>query len=193
MQIPQTDQPQKYIGLYTVDFGEYCSVGYTADEVAELLESEEFGHIKIYKIYRALADGTLELHGVSHSRFQLESGMFFHCHTEKTAHRGFKQICDRADGTAPPCRVKLHLARDIEGQLIIGLIYPAEYEHQIGGWLADSGFCGDGPVDAGISQVERYYQSQAELVNQEQLWPAKSLLARSREDLLAAVGADFQR
>ena len=52
-------------------------LGFTAQEVAELFESERFGHCKAYKIHKAYPDGRLELKGVQKETFQLETGMFF--------------------------------------------------------------------------------------------------------------------
>ena len=47
MKLPELESPKEYIGLYVVDFGENCSTGFTAAEVAELLESENFKDVKI--------------------------------------------------------------------------------------------------------------------------------------------------
>ena len=40
MKLPEVENAQRYIGLYVVDFGEHCGVGFTAQEGAELLESD---------------------------------------------------------------------------------------------------------------------------------------------------------
>jgi hypothetical protein len=64
MKLPEVKDSQKYKGLYVVDFGGRCGVGFTADEVAELLESEKFKDVKVYKIYKAYPDGRMELKGV---------------------------------------------------------------------------------------------------------------------------------
>ena len=73
MKLPAIDNPDKYVGLYVIDFGTTCSVGYTAGEVAILLESEKLCKAKVYKIYQARPDGTMELHGVTREKFFLES------------------------------------------------------------------------------------------------------------------------
>jgi hypothetical protein len=59
MKLPELQNSQKYIDLYVVDFGQYCSVGFTAREVAELLESEKYSDCKVYKIHNARPDGTV--------------------------------------------------------------------------------------------------------------------------------------
>lgn len=191
MNIPVTDKAEDYVGLYVIDFGEQCAVGYTAEEVAILLESEEYADIKVYRIHRASPDGQMELAGVPHQRFQLESGMFFRCFTQAQARDEYRQLLDHYDGQSPRCRAKLHLARDGGGWLI-GLIFPAECEQDMGRWLADAEFDHKGVVDAGSSQVTQYYEC-AKVIEAAQLWPASSLRGRDLDQLRAAMGQAFQR
>lgn len=192
MNIPQIENPNKYIGLYVIDFGDHSAVGYTADEVAMILESERYADAKVYKIHRARPDGTLELAGVAREKFISESGMFFHCTAESEARDAYRTLHDFSQQQAPPCRARLHLVEDAD-EYYVGLIYPAEYEDDIGRWLAASGFRGRGPVDAGISQVERYYARGFNLIEHAQLWPEELIRSRNREDVFAAVGAALQR
>ena len=77
MKLPKLQKPDSYVGLYVVDFGDNTGVGFTAQEVAELFESERYKDCKAYKIHRAYPDGRLELKGVRRDIFQLEAGMFF--------------------------------------------------------------------------------------------------------------------
>ncbi len=53
MHLPELDTSEKYVGLYVFDFGDRAGVGFTAEEVAELLESERFRDGKVYKIHKA--------------------------------------------------------------------------------------------------------------------------------------------
>ena len=78
MKLPKLEKPDKYVGLYVFDFGDSSGVGFTAEEVAELLESEKFQDCKAYKIHRAYPDGRLELKGVRREIFQLEAGILFY-------------------------------------------------------------------------------------------------------------------
>ncbi len=64
MKLPKLQKPERYVGLYIFDFGEHTGVGFTAQEVAELLESEKYKNGKVYKIHKAYPDGKLELKGV---------------------------------------------------------------------------------------------------------------------------------
>jgi hypothetical protein len=192
MKLPKTDDAGKYVGLYVIDFQGQCGIGYTTEEVATLLESEQFAEVKVYKIHSARPDGTMELAGVPREKFLLESGMFFHYRDDNSGRRDFQAICDWSEKQLPPRRAKLHLARS-DNLLLIALIYPAEYEQEIGRWLGDSGFRGSGPVDAGVSQVQKYYQAEYQILEKHQLWPMKSIQARDREELLACVGQVWQR
>ena len=111
MKLPQLEKPDKYVGLYIVDFGDHCGVGFTAEEVAELFESERYKNCKAYKIHKAYPDGKLELKGVRPEIFQLETGMFFYSNDLETARTDFKGLVNLAIRTSPPCRAKVHLAR----------------------------------------------------------------------------------
>lgn len=193
MKLPKTDKPEKYVDLYIIDFGDQCAMGYTAEEVATLFESQKFADAKAFRIHNARPDGTMELAGVPREKFALESGMFFHCLTEKTAHKDFEYISQWAQKNNPPCLTKLHLAKLENGTRIIALIYPAEYEQQLGNWLSDSEFQGQGAVDAGVSQVAKYYDNASDRIKEKQLFPEKSALGRSFDELLRCVGLELQR
>ena len=193
MKLPKTSNPEKYVGLYVIDFGEQCGLGYTAEEVSILLESEEFASVKVYEIHRARPDGSMELAGAARERFFVESGMFFHYADEKTARNDLIMLLSCYDKQLTPCRAKLQLAQREDKQFLIALIYPAEFEHEIGSWLSDSGFRGGGFVDAGCSGVTQYYEGQFDVLERHQLWPEESLMTRDREELLNCIGNVIQR
>ena len=92
MNLPPVEHPDRYVGLYVVDFGDTCSVGYTAEEVAMLLESEAYAHVKVYRIHDATPQGQLALKGVPRERFQLETGLFFYCRDLASARGGFAEL-----------------------------------------------------------------------------------------------------
>jgi len=193
IKLPKIDQPDKYVGLYVVDFGDHCALGYTADEVAVLLESEQFADVKIYKIHRATSAGEIDLAGVTHDRFQLESGLFFHAFDEAGARADYQSLLNWSEQDSPPCRAKLQIALSSDQMVLVALIFPAECEEEMGRWLAASGFTGSGAVDAGVSQIAHYHGSKPEIIESRQLWPDVTLAARSRKTLLAAVGMVLQR
>ena len=125
MKLPKLEKSDKYVGLYVFDFGDHAGVGFTAEEVAELYESEQYKGCKAYKIHRAYPDGRLELKGVNCETFQLESGMFFYSNEERIASGDFKRLIEAAVSNGPPCRAKIHLAKYSDGKYAIALIYPA--------------------------------------------------------------------
>ena len=194
MKLPALSSPEWYTGLYVFDFGDQVAVGYTADEIAVLLESERFADGKVYRIHRALPDGTLELKGVASATFRSEDGIFFYRAEPAAAAADFEALTRLAGRTPPPCRVKVHLARIAGARYpeLTVLIFPAEFTHDVGGWLERIGFEGGDFVEGGPSQVTGYAESGAVVRERAQLWPADSM-SRSAEEVLAAVDQAVQR
>jgi hypothetical protein len=193
MKLPEVENVNKYVGLYVVDFGEHCGVGFTAQEVAELLESERFKDIKVYKIYNAYPDGKMELKGVPRQTFELESGMFFYATDLETAQSDYKRLIAFADELSPPARTKVHLAQFSEGQFLTALIYPAEYDDEFSRWLIDVDYKTDGPVEGGVGAVEGYYEKKRQILERCQLFGKSPYMSRTGEELLASVIQAVQR
>lgn len=193
MEIPELEKPDKYTGLYIVDFGDHSGIGFTAAEVAELLESEKFGHCKVYKVHNAYPDGRLELKGVTAETFQLESGMFFCSAGQDNARDNFKKLTDLAVGNAPPCRAKVHLAKFSDDKFAVAMIYPAEYEDEISAWLLDIDYKTQGPVEGGVSAVTGYYDAKPEILERQQLFAETEWQSRTGTELLAATKLTVQR
>jgi hypothetical protein len=193
MDLPKLQKPDKYVGLYTVDFGDHSGVGFTAQEVAELLESEKFKDVTVYKIHNAYPDGRLELKGVPARTFQLESGMFFYNDNLNAARKDFKRLIRIAVTNAPPCRAKVHLAKYNDQRFAVVLIYPAEYDDELGRWLSDSNYKTNGLVEGGAAVVTRYYQAGPEILERHQLFAVNELESRTGEELLAATKLAVQR
>jgi hypothetical protein len=193
MKLPQLQKPQKYLGLYVFDFGDHCGVGFTAEEVAELFESEKYKDCKAYKIHKAYPDGKLELKGVRAEIFQLEAGMFFYSSDLKTAKRDFKGLVNLAVKTAPPCWAKVHLAKYSGKKLVTALIYPAEYNEEMSTWLLDGGYKTAGAAEAGLEAVQRYYDYKPQILDRHQLFGKSENRSRTGQELLAAVKLAVQR
>jgi hypothetical protein len=214
MKLPALEHPDRYTGLYVVDFSQTCAVGYTAGEVAMLLESEKYAHVKIYRIHGAKPDGTMKLKGVPSERFQLETGLFFYSRDSETARREYDEIRHLADGCLP-CRAQLLLGEFVgwanrptecdhgrsAGQLarpeprlpfVVGLAYPAEYDEDISRWMLDNevslGVCADG----GTGRLETIRRD-ARIIDSAQIHAVKSRQSRTRQEVLAGVGEPIQR
>lgn len=193
MKLPKLEKPQRYTGLYVFDFGDHAGVGFTAEEVAELLDSERYRQGKVYKIYRAYPDGRLELKGMPAESFQLEAGMLFYSMDLQTAQSDFKRLSDLAIGLAPPCRAKIQLAQYAEDKFAVALIYPAEYDSEVSRWLLEGNYRTTGQVEGGAGAVERYYDDAPAILDRHQLFGTNESISRSGEELLACVGLAVQR
>lgn len=193
MNIPTIENANNYIGLYVVDFGETTSVGFTANEVAELLESEKYADVKIYKIHGAYPDGKMELKGVSSGIFQLEMGMFFYAPTEVTAENEYNNLLALAETTLPPCRAKVELAQINEDLYTTAIIYPAEYNDEVSSWLIDIDYKTSGAAAGGIEAVTSYNQHITKKIQSEQLHSADAYKSRTGEELFNSTKQAIQR
>ncbi len=193
MELPKLEKPERYVGLYIFDFGGHTAVGFTAQEVAELLESERYGHGKVYKIHRAYPDGTLELKGVPAELFQLEAGLFFYSSDLETAREDFKRLVELAVTAAPPCRAKVHLAKYDDDKFLVALIYPAEYDDEVSAWLLEQGYKTGGAAEGGTGAVQRYYAAKVEVLERHQLFSRPDMISRTGEELLASLKSAVQR
>jgi hypothetical protein len=187
VKLPEIKNPDKYVDLYVVDFGDHSGVGFTADEVAELLESEKFKDTKVYRIYRAYPDGRMELKGVPNEIFQLEGGMFFYEFEKNAARDDFKRLINSAVSTAPPAKAKVHLAGYDGAKFVTALIFPAEYNDEISRWLLDIDYKTAGPAEGGIEAVKRYYADKPQVLERHQLWGRQKFESMSGAELLAAT------
>jgi hypothetical protein len=193
MELPKLQKPEKYTGLYVFDFGENTGVGFTAEEVAELLESEKYKNGKVYKIHKAYPDGRLELKGIRSDIFQLEAGMFFYSTNFETAERDFKGLVNLAVSSTPPCRAKVHLAKYSDDKFVAALIYPAEYDEEISSWLLDGRYKTAGAAEGGIEAVQRYYDHKPQILDRHQLFGQSAIESRTGEELLAGLKLAVQR
>ncbi len=193
MKLPELQKPEKYVGLYIFDFGDHAGVGFTAEEVAELLESEKYRQSKVYKIHRAYPDGKLELKGVPAQTFQLEAGMFFYSGALEAARGDFKKLVGLAVGTVPPCRAKVHLAKYSNDKFAVVFIYPAEYDDEVSLWLLDGQYKTSGAAEGGIEAVQRYYDYKPKILDRHQLFGKSEPISRTGSELLAGLKLALQR
>jgi len=193
MKLPELEKPEKYVGLYIFDFGDHTGVGFTAEEIAELLESEKYKDGKVYKIHKACPDGRLEIKGVPSETFQLEAGMFFYSGELETARRDFKELVNLAVKSSPPCRAKVQLAKYGDDKLAVALIYPAEYDNEFSSWLLDGNYRTSGAAEGGIGGVQRYYDQQPEILERHQLFGQSEAISRTGGELLNSLKLAVQR
>ncbi|AQQ72524.1 hypothetical protein SMSP2_02910 [Limihaloglobus sulfuriphilus] len=192
MKLPEINNPRAFKSLYAIDFGEYSSVGFTGREVAELLESERYRGVKVYRIHNARPDGTMELKGVQRETFELESGMFFYADDEDQARQYYNRLVEIALKASPPERAKVHLAKTGDS-FAAAIIYPAEADADFADWLKAAGYMTSGFVEGGMCSVSRYYHGNAEILESRQLFAADEVRHRSGEELLADIRKPLQR
>jgi len=195
MELPPLDNPGGYVGLFVIDFGETCSVGYTAEEVARLLDSEAYADAQVYRIHSAAPDGTMELRGLSRKRFELESGMMFYRRDLPAARADYESLRELAGSRRPPCRAKLFLAELPQAKqygFAVGLAFPAECDEDIARWLSDSKVTAGENVAGGIALLDEV-RSAGRTIESCQLDPATAHQARPLEELIAAAGQPVQR
>jgi hypothetical protein len=197
MKLPALDHPPSYQGLYVYDFGAWSAVGYTAEEIAVLLEDQDYRGGKVYKIHRAHPNGQMELKGVSSDRFELESGLFFYRDELSTARADFRTLCESAEETALPCRAFVQLAdrREESGsqRYVTALVYPAEYDDDVSQWLLDRNYAGGDTVEGGVSHVTDYYGESHEVIARRQLMSEAFRRSRPAAEVLASVRRAVQR
>ena len=193
MKLPKLEKPDQYQGLYVFDFGEHTAVGFTGQEVAEILESERFQHGKVYKIHQAYPDGKLELKGVPNETFQLEAGMFFYAQDEATAQANYRALVGLAVANCPPCRAKVHLATSAHDSYVLALIYPAEYDDEVSAWLLAGHYQTAGSVEGGVDAVQAYYERAAEILERHQLFGDAGHESRTGDVLLLNLKQAVQR
>ncbi len=193
MKLPKLENSEKYVGLYVVDFGEQAGVGFTAEEVAELLDSEKYKDCKVYKIHKAYPNGCIELKGVQSQTFQLEMAMLFYANDAKTAKGDFKRLVSLAVRIAPPCRAKLHLAKYSDTKLATVIIYPAEYNDEVSSWLLDGQYRTAGTAEGGVEAAQRYYNDNPEVLERHQLFGRNQIESRTGQELLANLKFTVQR
>lgn len=192
MKLPIVENAEKYVGLYVVHFGDSTSVGFTADEVAEILESEKYRDVQVYKIHRASPDGTMELKGVPRGTFQLEMGMLFYAKDREAARADYLRLVSLAVVSSPPGRAKVQLA-EANGRAVTALIYPAEYDDEFSAWLSANQYTTAGRVEGGVSAVSGYYRCEPEVIERHQLMPHEANPSRTGLELMTNLKQAVQR
>jgi hypothetical protein len=195
MRLPHLAQPEKYVGLFVADFETTTAVGYTAEEVALLLESEMYRRTPIYRIRGVGPQGQVEMIGVPPERFALESGLYFYRRNGQTARDDFRILGALGESTPPPCRCRLVLVSLPQAgreSFATGLEYPAECEQDVSGWLVANQVAAGDYADGGPSRLGAIRLAGA-VIDSAQLQPGAFRRSRSRQEVLGSIGQPLQR
>ena len=119
--------------------------------------------------------------------------MFFFSACLDTARSDYKRLVKLGVETDVPCKAMVHLARYSDDKFAVALIYPAEYDDEISGWLLEHNYKSAGVAEGGISAVTRYYDAKPEILERHQLWGRSSVESRTGEELLASTKIAVQR
>ncbi len=194
--LPRLSNPERYQGLYVVDFGDGVSVGYVAAEVAALFASGRFPQMRAYRIHRALPDGTVGLVSVPEERFSphTEEGLLFFQADETLARDDFDTLRDLAEGKFP-CLARLELA-EIAGAtwpFMTVLIYPDAYSEEVSRFLLSVNYEGGETVEVGTHKLAAFRQQNPRIIEQAEVTPSPQEAARPLDQLVATRQFAVQR
>ncbi len=195
MKIPPLKNPQRYIGLYVFDFGDWVSAGYTAEEVEILLGSSEYKNGQAYRIYRVDSQDRVELVGISPGDLLGDSMLLFASAGEDQARRDYDSLFEMARQRSLTCSVEMVLAEFSEGEMAfgVGLIYPYHAEKNVSDWLLAGGFAGGESVSGGTEVLQDYRRGANKSLASCVLECAEEYKPREKDEVLRQVREPLQR
>ena len=195
MKMPPLKNPQRYIGLYAFDFGDWVSAGYTAEEVDMLLGSSEYKNGQAYRIYRVDSQDRVELVGISPNDLLGESMMLFASTGEDQARRDYDSLFELARQRPLMCSVEMVLTELSEGEMAfgVGLIYPCHAEKNVSDWLLTGGFTGGESVSGGAEVLQEYRRTANKTLVSCVLDCAEEYKPRAKDEVLSQVREPLQR
>lgn len=192
--LPRLTDPVKYGGLYIFDFGDRVAVGYTAEEVEFLLADPRYAGGGVYKIYRAHADGTLEIRGVNPQTWNLPAGIVFWFPDRAGAEAAFDRLKAMAAESAPPGEFDLFVIHKAGSEPPYALVmrYNQELDDAIAAWLLRIDFGLGQFIEAGGRLANQIVTGGTEL-QQARIGADAFRQSRTRREVLDAVDRDIQR
>lgn len=195
MRLPPIPHSERYVGLYVYDFGTHVSVGYTAQEVRVLRESEAHRDGTAYHIYRVSDTGGFELQGVLDERLTAQEAMCFLRADGAAARRDYHALREAADGDPVPCAVEMQLAKlyTFDPPHVTALLYPAAATIAMAGWLTRHAADVGDRVVGGINVHATVMSSDGVRIASCQVPALLDYRDRSAEDVLRTVQEPLQR
>ncbi len=195
MKLPFVPDPQKYAGLFAFDFGEWVSIGYTAEEIRILLAAPEYASGQAYRIHRVDENGRFELAGVRERDLAGEDMMIFARTDADRAADDFRDLRKMAAANPPPATIRVELVDlpDLDPPHAVCLLYPRYASAAISGWLMDGGFVGGDIALGGQEVLALHHRAGATPVASVNIAGASGYDSRTREEVLQSIREMVQR
>jgi hypothetical protein len=195
MRLPSLTKPAKYVGLFAIDFDEWVSVGYTAEEVQTLLALPQFALAHAYRIHRVDKAGRVELAGWDVRHLPREEVIVLACQSEDAASTNFDVLVKRAQDVPPPCAVTIELAHapGNDPPHVVRLRYAQHASPQVSAWLSAAPLVGETAPSAGTLDSMRARGGGGEVLAVHQAAAPAELAPRDKADLLRTVRQPVQR
>jgi len=87
----------------------------------------------------------------------------------------------------------VHLAKYEDDNLVVALIYPAEYDSEFSSWLLDGKYRTVGAAEGGVGAVQSYYDRRPEILEKHQLFGQSEAISRTGSELLTSLKMAVQR
>jgi hypothetical protein len=195
MKLPPITDPQHYVGLYVYDFKTHVAVGYTAQEIRILRESERYRNGTAYEVYRVNEQGGFELRGALDERLVRREAICFLRHDAGKARGDFDVLRVAAEHRPVPAAVEMTLTKvyEFDPPHVTALAYPAASSTAVSGWLTAIGFEGGDRVVGGIDVHATLAAAGGLSIDSCRLRALLDYEDRSAEEVLAAVQNALQR
>ena len=195
MKLPALTDPQRYVGLYAFDFGDWVSVGYTAPEIDLLLADKTHGSGQAFRIHRVDEQGRIELAGVSARDLTGDDIMLFACSDAEIAAEMFSQLRKLAAERQLPCSTQLNLVdiADLDPPHAVCMIFPRHARSPVATWLSETGFNGGDMAMGGPTILQTYHASNAIPIASCRLPGKMDCTVRSPDEVLGSVRRTLQR
>jgi len=195
MRLPPLSDPHRYAGLFVYDFGDHVSIGYTANEIRMLRETQRFRDGTAYEVYRVDECGAMELRGAGDERLAAIEAVCFQRHEGAAARRDYDGIRRAADRDPVAARVELQLARvyDFDPPDVTAVLYPVAASVVVSTWLQTHAAGLGDEIMAGEDAYIRFTQSSGMRVDSCQLAARLDYTDRPAEEVFANVDLACQR
>jgi hypothetical protein len=193
--LPALTDPVKYTGLYIFDFGDHAAVGYTAEEIKILLAEEKYAGGEVYRIYRAHADGTLDLCSVNPQSWSQTTGIVFRFDDKIAALQAMDELASLVAEASPPGEVEaVVVQKEDEDTFSYALVlrYNADLDDAVASWLIKIDYQAGENVEAGQSAMMKILDGGVELCRQ-RFDAGDFRRSRLREEVLTSVDRPIQR